>query len=75
MTPAKVLVLGLNYAPEHTGIAPYTAAMARGLSRDHDVQVLTTHPHYPAWQIPDGHSAWRKDERDAGVAVRRLRTG
>jgi len=73
VTPAKVLVLGLNYAPEHTGIAPYTAAMARGLSRDHDVQVLTTHPHYPAWQIPDGYSPWRTDERDAGVAVRRLR--
>jgi colanic acid biosynthesis glycosyl transferase WcaI len=68
-----VLVLGLNYAPEHTGIAPYTAGMARGLSRDHDVQVVTAHPHYPAWQISDGYGAWRKDEWDADVAVRRLR--
>jgi len=46
VTRVKVLVLGLNYPPEHTGIAPYTAGMARGLSRDHDVQVVTAHPHY-----------------------------
>ena len=69
----RVLVLGLNYAPEHTGIAPYTAGMARGLSRDCDVQVVTAHPHYPAWQISDGYGAWRQNERDADVAVRRLR--
>src|SRR5665647_3218750 len=70
---SRVLVLGLNYAPEHTGIAPYTAGMARGLSRDYDVQVVTAHPHYPAWQISDGYGAWRQDEHDADVAVRRLR--
>ena len=73
MTRSRVMVLGLNYAPEHTGIAPYTAGMARGLSRDHDVQVVTAHPHYPAWQISKGYGAWRQDERDADVAVRRLR--
>lgn len=68
-----MLVLGLNYAPEHTGIAPYTAGMARGLSRDYDVQVVTTHPHYPAWRIWQGYGAWRQNEWDADVAVRRLR--
>ena len=46
MTRSKVLILGLNYAPEHTGIAPYTAGIAQGLSRDYDVQVVTAHPHY-----------------------------
>ena len=73
MTRSRVLVLGLNYAPEHTGIAPYTAGMVRGLSRDHDVQVVTAHPHYPAWQISAGYGSWRQDERDGDVAVRRLR--
>jgi len=68
-----VLVLGLNYAPEHTGIGPYTAGMARGLSREYDVQVVTAHPHYPAWQISAGYGSWRQDERDGDVAVRRLR--
>jgi colanic acid biosynthesis glycosyl transferase WcaI len=65
--------MGLNYAPEHTGIAPYTTGMARGLSRDYDVQVVTAHPHYPAWEISEGYGAWRRDEPDADVAVRRLR--
>jgi colanic acid biosynthesis glycosyl transferase WcaI len=73
VTRFKVLVLGLNYAPEHTGIAPYTAGMAQGLSRDYDVQVVTTHPHYPEWRIGDGYGGWRKDETDGKVAVRRLR--
>jgi len=70
---SRVLVVGLNYPPEHTGVAPYTAGMARGLSRDYDVQVVTAHPHYPEWKISDGYGAWRQDERDADVAVRRLR--
>jgi colanic acid biosynthesis glycosyl transferase WcaI len=73
VTRSRVLILGLNYAPEHTGIAPYTAGMARGLSRDYDVQVVTAHPHYPEWQIADGYGAWRRDELDQEVAVRRLR--
>ena len=73
MTRSRVLVLGLNYAPEHTGIGPYTAGMARGLSREYDVQVVTAHPHYPAWQISAGYGSWRQDERDGDVAVRRLR--
>ena len=73
MTRPRVLVLGLNYAPEHTGIAPYTAGMARALSSDYDVQVVTAHPHYPEWRIAEGYGAWRQNERDADVAVRRLR--
>jgi colanic acid biosynthesis glycosyl transferase WcaI len=73
VTRPKVLVLGLNYAPCHTGIAPYTTGMATGLSRDYDVQVVTAHPHYPEWKIREGYGAWRQDEQHAEVAVRRLR--
>jgi len=44
----KVVILGINYAPEPTGIAPYTTGLAMGLAeRGHDVLVLTGHPHYP----------------------------
>jgi colanic acid biosynthesis glycosyl transferase WcaI len=73
MTRSKVLILGLNYAPEHTGIAPYTAGIAQGLSRDYDVQVVTAHPHYPAWEISDGYGSWRQEELQGSVAVLRLR--
>jgi len=49
----KILVLGVNYAPEPTGIAPYTTGLAEGLAaRDHQVRVLTSHPHYPSWSLP-----------------------
>ncbi|OBA86209.1 glycosyltransferase WbuB [Mycobacteriaceae bacterium 1482268.1] len=54
----RVLVLGLNYAPESTGIAPYTTALAEGLAtRGHQVRVLTGLPHYPQWKVAPGYEA------------------
>lgn len=66
-------VLGLNYPPEPTGIAPYTGAMSRGLTgRGLDLHVLTAHPHYPAWKIQEGHGGWSRRTVLDGVDVRRL---
>ena len=62
MSKPRVLVMGLNYAPERTGIAPYTAGMARGLAIEFDVEVLTAHPHYPDWELADGYGGWRRRE-------------
>ncbi|MCR2808897.1 MULTISPECIES: glycosyltransferase family 4 protein [unclassified Microbacterium] len=73
-SPPRVLVLGLNYPPERTGIAPYTGSMARGLARrGFDTRVLTTHPHYPAWKVMPGYGDWSRSEQIDGVAVTRLR--
>lgn len=69
----RVLLVGLNYAPETTGIAPYTAGIARALAEDFDVQVLTAHPHYPQWRVHDGHGGWRADVRDGDVHVSRVK--
>lgn len=50
MSP-RVLITGINYAPELTGIAVYTTNLAEGLAtRGWDVRVLTGLPHYPAWR-------------------------
>lgn len=69
-----VLVLGINYPPEHTGVSPYTGAMARGLAvRDFDVTVVTTHPHYPEWKVHSGYGGWSRRERLDGVDVERVR--
>lgn len=69
-----VLIIGLNYAPEPTGIAPYTSRLARGLQeRGHTVRVLTSHPHYPEWQIRPGYGQWTRRERVDTVAVTRLK--
>lgn len=68
------LFIGINYAPEPTGIAPYTAGMARGLAaRGWAVRALTTHPHYPAWRILEGYGGWVRRERLDEVDVVRLR--
>jgi len=70
----RVLIVGLNYTPEPTGIAPYTTALSEGLAgRGHDVRVLTAMPHYPEWRIRPGYEGWTRSERMDGVRIRRLR--
>src|SRR4051812_26640878 len=72
--PLRVVILGINYAPEPTGIAPYTTGLAIGLTeRGYDVLVLTGHPHYPYWKRGNGTSRFRSDETVAGVRIRRLK--
>jgi colanic acid biosynthesis glycosyl transferase WcaI len=71
----RVLIVGINYAPEYCGIAPYTTAAAEHLvAHGDDVLVFTGVPHYPHWTVPDGFQGrLRMEERTAGVDVRRLR--
>src|SRR5262245_53905754 len=70
----RLLVVGLNYAPEMVGIAVYTTGMAEALAAEgHEVRVLAGQPYYPAWRIRDGHNAWSfTNERRNGVAVTRV---
>ena len=73
-SPQRVLVLGLNYPPERTGISPYTGSMARGLARRGFItRVLTTHPHYPDWKVRAGYGQWSRSEHLSGVDVTRLK--
>src|SRR5664279_1766364 len=69
----RILLLGINYAPERTGIAPYTAGLAQHLSGRHDVTVVTGVPHYPEWHVPEQYRRWRADESRDGLRVVRLR--
>lgn len=72
--PLSVLIIGLNYAPEATGISPYASSLASGLARrGHQVRVLTAHPHYPEWKIRDGYGRWVYNEAIEAVDVTRLR--
>ena len=71
---ANILIIGINYRPETTGIAPYTGDMAEHLAASgHDVTVLTGFPHYPAWRIAPGERRWRASESLEGVRVLRRR--
>ena len=81
-----MLVVGINYAPEPTGIAPYTTGMAEHLALTAgSITVLTGVPHYPNWRVPGeyrwvlrSHEAMHRTVTAEGTAVgglhlRRLR--
>ena len=70
----RIAILGINYRPEMSGIAPYTASLAEGLAaRGHDVRVVTSPPHYPEWKTHDGYGHWAHVQLERGVEVVRLR--
>jgi len=72
--PLDVLVIGMHYAPEPTGNAPYTTGMVRALAAGgHRVRVITGYPHYPRWKIADGYRGLRTTELDGGVPITRVR--
>lgn len=48
----RILFFGINYYPELTGIGKYTGEACQWLAKQgHAVEVITTMPYYPAWQI------------------------
>ncbi len=55
----RILILGLNFQPEPTGIGKYTGELASYLAaRGHAVRVITAPPYYPHWQIQKKYRAW-----------------
>lgn len=70
----SVLLVGLNYAPETTGIAPYSAGLAEELHRRQGrVRVVTAYPHYPQWTFGSDRLPWTSRAIERGVRVDRLR--
>lgn len=69
----KLLLYGINFAPEMTGIGKYTGEMAQWLAaQGHEVRVITAPPYYPAWAVWPGYSAGRyRSELWHGVEVMR----
>ena len=62
MNPRSVLIVGLNYAPEPVGIAPYTQGLAEALvARGARVRVIAGKPYYPQWRTYPGFAGggWR----------------
>lgn len=70
----KILVLGLNYAPERIGIAVYTSGMAEALvGAGHEVAVVAGYPYYPAWRVFDtARVPWARQDVENGVSVMRV---
>ncbi|SCK60923.1 colanic acid biosynthesis glycosyl transferase WcaI [Variovorax sp. HW608] len=56
----KLLVYGINFAPELTGIGKYTGEMVAWLAaQGHEVRVVTAPPYYPDWAVRPGYNAAR----------------
>lgn len=52
----KILLYGINFAPELTGIGKYTGEMAAWLAKSgYDVRVVTAPPYYPNWRVTQGY--------------------
>lgn len=69
----RIIVWGINYAPEETGIGPFNAGMCEWLvDRGHEVEMVTTFAYYPAWKkgTADRGRVFRTDSIN-GVKVRR----
>lgn len=63
----RIIVWGINYAPEPTGIAPYNTALCEFLAaKGHEVNMVTAFPYYPAWkkQPEDEGCLFRTDRRN-----------
>ncbi|CAN5445739.1 colanic acid biosynthesis fucosyltransferase WcaI [soil metagenome] len=70
---SSVLIIGINFYPEPTGIGKYTAEFAFALAeKGFDVAVITSFPYYPQWKIYKGYkNLWYKKETIKSVRITR----
>lgn len=56
----RVLIYGINYAPEVTGVGKYTGEMAEWLAANgHDIRVITAPPYYPVGKVSPEYQNWQ----------------
>jgi len=68
--PMRILIYGLNFSPELTGIGKYTGELAHWLvSRGYDVRVVTAPPYYPEWRVGKGYSGCGYKREVIGVPL------
>ena len=61
----RILIHGLNFAPELVGVGKYTGEMADWLAaRGHQVRAVTATPFNPEWKVAPGFSPWRYSRED-----------
>lgn len=66
----RILVYGINYSPELTGIGKYTGEMVEWMAQQgHDVRVITAPPYYPQWKVNGRYSSWRYRREEGNATV------
>jgi colanic acid biosynthesis glycosyl transferase WcaI len=70
---SKILIIGINFYPELTGIGKYTGELAAYLRENgHELRMVTAPPYYPYWHVQQGYKAWQyKREVWRGVKIYR----
>lgn len=54
----RLLIYGINFPPELTGIGKYTGELATWISAaGHQIRVITAHPYYPDWNVSKEYRA------------------
>ncbi|PKB14910.1 colanic acid biosynthesis glycosyl transferase WcaI [Novosphingobium kunmingense] len=72
MPGSRILIIGLNYAPEPVGIGPYTQGLAEALVQGgHTVSVICGQPYYPQWRRQAGFASGYRTTCEEGVSVTR----
>ena len=69
----RVLIVGINYAPEPVGIGPYTHGLAQALvAAGADVQAVVAKPYYPQWRTYPAYAGcgWQQGEEQGVRLVR-----
>lgn len=68
MGKKRVLLLGINFSPELTGIGKYTGEMAEWLAGNgYHCTVVTSFPYYPNWKMQEPYTGkWYKKETSVG---------
>jgi colanic acid biosynthesis glycosyl transferase WcaI len=69
----RVIVWGINYAPEFAGIAPHNVALCQFLDgQGHDVEMLTSFAYYPTWRKrPEDRGHLYRTDVVSGIPVHR----
>src|SRR5437879_6122276 len=56
----RILICGINFAPEPIGTGKYTGEMAEWLAaKGHQIRVVTAPPHNPQWRVSPEFRAWK----------------
>ncbi len=69
----RILIHGMNHAPEFTGVGRYTGEIVAHLAaQGHEVCVVTAPPHYPEWRVGNGYSTgrWSRETLDGATVYR-----
>ena len=67
----RILIHGINFSPEITGIGKYTGKLAAYLCESgHELHMVTAPPYYLDWPVQPGYKGWQcKWEELVGVEI------